>query len=164
MEINYNQQGKWSVEAVQRRYSDLRVLLGDVEGFDLDPRRYTNNRGITWIYNIMDAVVDGVQLGDNACVQLAIDYIEDDVMASTTGYIRERMARALRHVELKEHQKERLTEVFLNQLAQTNLHKEFREYCRLFKTIGIEPYRKEIEEHARSDKLYVRRAVQRLLA
>jgi len=80
MEINYNHQGKWSAEAVKRRYSDLRVLTGGAEGFDLNSRTYTNKGGITWIYNIMDAVVDGVRLGDNACVQLSIDYIEDNVI------------------------------------------------------------------------------------
>lgn len=164
MEINYNHQGKWSVEAVKQRYSDLRILLGGVEGFELIPRNYTNRGGITWIYNIMDAVVDGVQLGDNACVQLSIDYITDNIMGSTTGYIRERMARALRHAELKEHQKKQLAEVFLNQLARRDLHKEFKEYSRLFKTIGIEPYRKEIEKYASSEKQYIQRAAQRLLA
>ncbi len=164
MEINYNDQGKWSVEAVKQRYSDLRILLGGVEGFELNPRMYTNKSGFTWIYNVMNAVVDGVQLGDNACVQLSIDYIEDNIMCSTTGYIRERMARALRHVELKEHQKKQLAEVFLNQLEDQNLYKEFKEYSRLFKTIGIEPFRKEIEKYASSEKQYIQRAVQKLLA
>jgi hypothetical protein len=119
---------------------------------------------MTWIYNIMDAVTDGVQLGDGACIQLSIDYIEDNVMGSTTGYIRERMARALRRVELKEYQKRQLAKIFLEQLRHQCLHKEFKEYSRLFKRIGVEPYRKEIEKYASAQKQYIRRAAQRLLA
>ncbi|MFZ0789149.1 MAG: hypothetical protein WAM94_05950 [Chromatiaceae bacterium] len=164
MEINYNHHGKWSVEAVKQRYASLRIMLGGAEGFAPEPRTYTNKGGITWIYNIMDAVVDGVRLSDKACVELAIDYIDDNLMDSTTGYIRERMARALRHAQLTEHQKKQLASTFLKQLEQPSLHKEFKEYSRLFKTIGIEPYRARIEKCAKSEKHYIRRAVQRLLA
>jgi hypothetical protein len=163
MKINYNHHEKWSVEAVKQRYSELRILLGGVEGFEPNPRQYTNKGGITWIYNIMDAIADGVQLGDNACIQLSIDYIQDNIMGSSTGYIRERIARALRHAELKEHQKKQLAEAFLHQLDHQNLHKEFKEYSRLFKTIGIEPYRKEIEKYSTSKKQYIQRAVKKLL-
>ena len=163
MEINYNHHGKWSVDAVKNRYANLRIVSGGAEGFELEPRTYTNKGGMTWIYNIMEAVVDGVQLGDKACVQLSIDYIDDNLMDSTTGYIRERMARALRRAELTEHQKRQLATTFLKQLEQESLHKEFKEYCRLFKTIGVEPYRARIEKCARSEKQYIRRAVQRLL-
>lgn len=164
MEINYNHQWKWSVEAVRQRYTELRTRLGGAEGFELTPRTYTNKQGITWTYNIMDAVADGVQLGDRACIQLAIDYIEDNILGSTTGYIRERMARSLRHADLEEHQKKQLASVFLMQLKQGNLRKEFKEYSRLFKTIGIEPYRKEIEKYASSQRQYIQRAARRLLA
>ena len=163
MEINYNHHGKWSVDAVKQRYANLRIVLGGAEGFELEPRIYTNKGGMTWVYNIMDAVVDGVRLGDHACVELAIDYIEDNLMDSTTGYIRERMARALRRAELTEHQKKQLATTFLKQLEQATLHKEFKKYCRLFKTIGVAPYRARIEKCARSEKQYIRRAVQRLL-
>ena len=164
MEINYNHHGKWSVDAVKQRYANLRILLGGAEGFELEPRRYTNKGGITWIYNIMDAVVCGVRLGDKACVQLSIDYIDGNLMDSTTGYIRERMARALRRAQLTEHQKKQLATIFLKQLEQQSLRKEFKEYCRLFKTIGVEPYRARIEKCANSEKQYIQRAVQRLLA
>ena len=76
MEINYNHQGKWSVEAARLRYTELRTRLGGAEGFELTPRTHTNKHGITWTYSIMDAVADGVQLGDRACIQLATDSIE----------------------------------------------------------------------------------------
>ena len=163
MEISYNQEGKWSVEAAKQRHIELRLRLGGMDGFVLEPRTYTNHRGITWIYNIMDSVADGVQLGDNACIEMAIDYIQADVMGSSTGYIRERMARALRHVQLTEQQKARLAEIFLRQMKQQCLHQEFREYIRLFKTIGVDPYRMRIEGYAKSHKQFIQRAARRLL-
>jgi hypothetical protein len=42
-------------------------------------------------------------------------------MGSTTGYIREKMVRSLRHVELSEIQKNRLTETFMQLLRAHNL-------------------------------------------
>ena len=164
LEINYNSEGKWSLENVQERYRELRILLGGAEGFALEPRTYTNQKGAKWIYNIIDAVADGIQLEDNACIELAVDYINDNVMDSTTGYIRERIARSLRHVELTEDQKKRLASSFLMQLEHQDLHKEYKVYIRLFKTIGIEPYRKEIEKYLNSKKEFIQRAATKLLA
>ena len=119
--------------------------------------------GATWIYSIMDAVADGIQLEDRACIELSVEYIKDNIMESTTGYIRERMARSLRHVTLSKDQKERLALSFMTQLEQQTLHKEFREYIRLFKTIGVEPYRKIIEKYLNSKKEFIRRAAEKLL-
>ena len=66
--------------------------------------------------------------------------------------------------ELTEEQKRQLAVAFLSQLQRQDLHKEFKEYSRLFKAIGIDPYRNEIEEHASSEKQFIQRAARRLLA
>ena len=144
--INYNPEGKWSVESVQNRYRKLSLEVGGVGGYQPEPNVYTNPGGTTWIYNIMESVVDGIQLGDMACVQLSIEYIQDNIMGPTTGYIRERMARALRNSELTNDQKKQLANIFLNMLHSGQLLKEFREYCRLFKVIGVDPYQNDIEQ------------------
>ena len=165
MLINYNHQDKWSIDNVKKRYTRLCQLVQCTERFELIPDTYTTPNGAcTWIYNIMSSVVDGIQVGDKACIQLAIDYIEDNIMCSTTGYIRERMARSLRQVELTEYQKDSLAKTFLNQLDKQHLTKEFKEYIRLFKTIGIEPYVKDIEIFTQSNKEYIRRAARKLLS
>tara|TARA_Y100000589_G_scaffold321902_1_gene353995 strand:+ start:1210 stop:1704 length:495 start_codon:yes stop_codon:yes gene_type:complete len=164
MEFNYNSSGNWSVDSVQERYRNLSLQLGGVAGFYPEPRKYTNQRGASWTYNVMESVVDGVQLGDCACIELSIEYIADSPMGSNTGYIRERMARALRHAELSDKQKARLAFIFINMLKTGKLYKEYREYIRLFKCIGINPYRPELCGLANSNKLYVRRAVEKLLA
>ena len=149
--------------AVVRRHSDLRTRLGGVRGFELVPRTYTNSGGMTWVYNIMESVVDGVRLGDQACIEISVEYIEDQVMGSCTGYIRERMARTLRHAQLSSSQRDRLARVFLFQLASGCLYKEFKEYIRLFKVIGVDEYRASIERFSTSPKAYIRRAAGRLL-
>jgi hypothetical protein len=162
--IDYNSAGKWSVTMVESRYARLRTQLGGVAGFELTPRTYTNSRGMTWVYPILDRVVEGVRLGDSACIELAVEYIEDNVMGSYTGYLRERLARGLRHAELSKSQRTRLVNVFLSQLTRGNLHQEFRAYIRLFKTLGIDDHRSTIAHALTSEKAYLRRAAARLLA
>jgi len=161
--IDYNPEGKWSVASVTARYAGLRVQLGG-DDFELKPRVYTNPGGMTWTYNIMESVADGVRRGDQACIELAIAYIEDNIMASYTGYIRERMARSLRRAPLSKSQQTRLATVFLSQLISGNLHKEYREYIRLFRTMGVADFRTTIEKQRASAKAYIRRAAERLLA
>lgn len=99
--------------------------LGVAIPYELEPRTHTNSNGMTWIYNIMESVADGVKNGEPACVELSVQYIEDNVMGSTTGYIRERMARRLRRANLNERQKARLSFVFMQQLRHEKLLKEY---------------------------------------
>ena len=47
-------------------------------------------------------------------------------MGSYTGYIRARIARALKNVELTEYQKNKLAEIFLKQLENAELFKEYK--------------------------------------
>ena len=109
---DYNPEGNWSLASVQKKYIELRNLLGSEDRFELVPKTYTNSGGITWIYNIMDTVADGVKLNDKACIELSIGYIEDNIMGTYTGYIRESMARSLKNATLTDLQKNRLIKVF----------------------------------------------------
>lgn len=162
--IDYNGKGNWSVESVKSTYQRLKSSLGGVNGFVLETRTYTNSGGVTWVYNIMDSVTEGVKLGDAACIELAIAYICDNEMAMYTGYIRARMARALKWVVLADGQKQRLAATFLSQLEAGMIHQEFSDYCKLFRVIGIAPYRNRLRQLRRSDKAFIRRAVAKLLA
>lgn len=162
--FDYNSEGKWSVENVLKRYDVLKSIHTPAKDFELKPRIHTDsNRGITWIYHIMNSVGDGILLGDQACVELAIQFIQDDVMDSHTGYIRERLARALKNIALSDIQKKKITQTFMNQLKTGNMYKEFGEYIKLFKVIGIEDYREEINQLRFSEKDYIQRAARRLL-
>ena len=164
MIINYNPEGKWSTESVKKRYWEQSVSLGGVSGFEPTPKTYTNFNGCTWVYNVMESVIDGVQLGDFTCVQLCIDYINDDVKAPTTGYTKERMARALRHASLSDKQKKELSEIFIKQLESGKIYKEYREYIRLFKIIGVTPYKEKIQKCIKGQQEFIKRAASKLLA
>lgn len=165
MKINDNSTDKWSIEAVKERYSKLRSSLGGVVGFEPSPKTYIKRKRLTWVYyNVMDSVVAGVRLGDKACVQLSIDYIRDNEMYSATGYTRARMARALKSADLSDNQKKELALIFLRQLETGALYQEYREYCRLFRKIGVEPYRREIKRYGKARRQYIKRAAKRLLA
>lgn len=162
--MDYNPSARWGVADVQDRYRALHRQLGGVDGFAPEPRCWTNAAGLTWVYNIMESVTDGVQLGDAACIELAVGYLEADLMHSGTGYLRERIARALRHAPLGDQQRERLRRLFVGQLRDGRMHKEYREYIRLFRRIGLGPYRAEIAVLAGTGQPdYVRRAAVRLL-
>ena len=161
--FSYNPAGKWSLESVQAEYRELARRFAVADGFELAPRTYSNSHG-TWIDSIMESVADGVRLGDGPSVELAVRYIEDDTWDSRSGYIRERMARALRHVALSDAQQARLARNFVDRLYYRRVRQEFREYIRLFRVIGVAPYRQELERLLTAKEAYIRRAVARLLA
>jgi len=161
--FNFNPTGKWSLESVQSEYRELARRFAVADGFELAPRTYSNSHG-TWIYNIMDSVADGVRLGDGPSLELAIRYIEDDSLDLWSGYIRARMARDLRHVSLSDAQQARLARNFIDRLFYRRVRQEFREYIRLFRVIGVAPYRQELERLRSTHEAYIRRAVERLLA
>ncbi|VAW71131.1 hypothetical protein MNBD_GAMMA10-1649 [hydrothermal vent metagenome] len=161
--INYNPEGKWSVKNVQKRYNDLAKRYKIKNQVTPMPCTHTNKDGFTWVYNIMDSIAKNLEINDKAYTQLAIEYIADNVMGSTTGYIRETLARKLRRVDLSENQKLMLINIFLVQLKSGKILKEYKEYIRLFKLIGVKPYTVEIEACLNSKKNYIKRAAIRLM-
>jgi hypothetical protein len=67
--------------------------------------------------------------------ELAIRYIELHYIGSYSGYIRVRLARALRKGELSEPQKDRLNQHFLRLVETGNFTAEFKEYKKLWRGI-----------------------------
>lgn len=76
-------------------------------------------------------VADGVYAGDDACVELAIRYIELRYIGSYSGFLRERLARALKIASMSDEQKARLNRHFLC-LVFRREYGEFRMYRRLW--------------------------------
>jgi hypothetical protein len=148
---DYNVSGKWSVEEVQKRYASLREATGLApSGVDLQPRVFRNDGGYAWIYSVMERVADGLLVGDEACIELSIDYIVDDIFHTTSGYIRARMARRLKHVVLTDAQQDLLRAHFMNLLREGETPHELREYTRLFVRIGPGPHLPALRELAAS--------------
>ncbi len=92
-------------------------------------------------------VADGVRAGDEACVEIAIRYIELRHIGTYSGYLRSKLARALKHVSLTDRQKIRLNEHFLNLVLARDYTEKFREYRKLWGSIITEKTLKQVTSH-----------------
>lgn len=75
--IDYNGSGVWSVEEVLRRYAVYAQRYGIATPRDLNPLVHSDNDK-QWIYPVMDRVIEGIEKGDQACVELGVEFIEDN--------------------------------------------------------------------------------------
>ena len=82
-------------------------------------------------------IADGLLVGDRACIELAIRYIELRWIGSYSGYIRALLARRLKHVDLGKSEQKRLIRHFENIVANGDYTAEFREYEKLWKCIAV---------------------------
>jgi hypothetical protein len=80
-------------------------------------------------------VADGSRTGDPACVELAVRYIELRYIGSYSGFIRARLARALKRASLSEEQRARLNSHFRSLVLRRDWCGEFSEYFRLWRWI-----------------------------
>ena len=80
-------------------------------------------------------VSDGVSLKDEACIEIAIQYIELNYFGSYSGFIRERYARQLKSQHLSKKQMIRLDRHFQKLIDNNQCFQEFREYSKLRKMI-----------------------------
>ena len=81
-------------------------------------------------------LADGVRVGDAACAELAIRYIELDYIGSYSGFIKERLARALKSTKLSFQQRRRLKARFQSLIDNDQCRQEFGEYKKLLKHIN----------------------------
>src|SRR5688572_16683269 len=80
-------------------------------------------------------IADGARGNDFACAELAIRFIELRHIGSYSGFIRARLARALKHADLTEGQRLRLHNHFSSLFRRREWTQEFREYVRLWRRI-----------------------------
>ena len=81
-------------------------------------------------------VGDGIRADDAACIEIAIQYIELNYIGSYSGYIREKLARALKSARLTRTQSSRLKQHFSALLKEDNCLQEFAEYAKLLKKLN----------------------------
>jgi hypothetical protein len=160
---DYNGTGRWAVAEVQKRYLEhckrLRVASPRV------PQPMETKRGdIHWIYPVMRAVIEGIERGDKACVPLGIEFMEADDHFVFGRILKANTARALRRVELTSEQILRLRKRIVEMLLAGNVPREFREYAKLLRRIGIGEQRSEIEDDLEKANPYVRRYYNYLLS
>jgi|GEM_PF-516235 len=134
---DYNGKGVWSVEAVQGRYLEYCGRLGVEAPRELLPKIYKRPEA-TWIYPIMEPVIDGIKAGDAACAMLGVEFMEQDTRFPFGRVLKSNTARALRRADLSPALKARIRRRIAAMLAAGNTPREFKEYARLLRKVGFE--------------------------
>ena len=153
---DYNGEGIWSVDEVLRRYREYAHQFGIETARDLRPLVHSTDRG-TWIYPVMDRVIDGIEQGDLACAQLGVEFIETSESFAFGMILKSNVARALRRATLTEAQKERIRKRVVEMLVSGYLPREFRQYAKLVRKIGIREWLPLIKEQAELGAPWVQR-------
>ena len=83
----------------------------------------------------LNQICAGVALGDKACIELAIRYIELNYFGSYSGYFRGRFARLLKNQPLSDSQIMRLVLHIRELTKNKQFYLESREYAKLLKRI-----------------------------
>jgi hypothetical protein len=128
--------GKWSRAGILLRYAKSVAKFGIVAR-DLSPREHSE-RGRCWVYPVMEKVIEGIEAGDIACVEIGIDFIEEDRKFPFGKIIKAKTACVLRRAELSSKQRRRILARVFGMLRDGKIPHEFREYAKLARKIGFE--------------------------
>jgi hypothetical protein len=151
---DYNGTGQWSVESVVDRYRLYTQQSGTVG--ELTSKKHTEG-DVTWIYPIMDEVIAGIERGDKASIAIGIEFIEEDQNFSFGRVLKSNTARALRRAVLSQKQVERVRERVVRMLLSGFIRREFKEYAKLLRRIGVGSWWSTIEQQADRENPYVMR-------
>jgi len=133
--VDYNGVGNWSIEGVQKRYQAHATALG-MRASQLIPRRHAEGER-TWVYPLMEQVIERIEAGDRAAIEIGIEFVEEDEFFVFGRILKSNTARALRRADLTAEHKQRLRERLVAMLLAGNVPHEFREYKRLLRAVGI---------------------------
>ncbi len=153
---DYNGIGRWSVAEVLRRYAEYAHRYHIATPCDLKPVVTTSVHGV-WIYPVMDRVMEGIENGDLACAEIGVEFIETSESFPFGMILKVNTARALRRASLTDGQKERIRKRVTEMLSTGYLPREFREYAKLARKIGLGEWLQQIEELAKSGDPWVQR-------
>ena len=102
--------------------------------------------------------LDLLRAGDEQAIEMAVRFLEADPFFFRSGYIKAELLRAMRRVQLSDNQKERLRSVIVERIRSGG-RREFREYCRLARSLVNSEFRQMVKkEMASTDHSVSRRA------
>jgi hypothetical protein len=133
--IDYNGDGRWSRAEILGRYFRYAAEMGIVPR-DLSPDEHSQP-GRHWVYPVMDKVIAGIEAGDEACVRLGIEFIEEDAKFPFGKTLKSNTARALRRSLLSDEQKQRIRRRVFGMLRAGHVPHEYREYAKLVRKISF---------------------------
>ena len=153
---DYNGPGRWSREAIQARYGELAQRLRVLVPLDLQPLEVTAGDN-HWVYPVMHRVIEGINRCDVACIELGVEFIEEDSRFPFGRILKGNTARALRRAELTDAQKERVRRRVVEMLVAGHTPREYRQYAKLVRKIGLGDWWARTEDRLDLEKPYVRK-------
>ena len=157
MEVrDYNGDDIWSKDAIILRYSQYCRELNVAIPVDLLPKELVRGE-IRWVYPVMDKVIAGIEQGDAACRRIGIEFIEEDRKFPFGRILKSNTARALRRSQLTVEEQERIRRRLVAMLLAGNVPREYRQYAKLLKAIGLGQHWKNIESQVDRSNEYVMR-------
>jgi hypothetical protein len=153
---NYNGEGRWTVEAVQTRYLEYCRQYGLEPTGRPIPREHVEGLE-QWIYPVMEAVIEGIERGDQANIALGPDFIEEDARFPFGKTLKSNTARALRRAALTADQVLRIRRRVTNLLVAGQIPHEFREYAKLLRHVGLADCWLQMKSETKLDNPFVKR-------
>jgi hypothetical protein len=120
------------------------------------PREHVEG-GVRWVYPIMESVILGIERGDKACIELGLEFIEEDGKFPFGKVLKSNTARALRRATLTQEQVERVRERIAKLFLAGQIPHEFREYAKLLRHVGLGKWWPAIKQHSVLTNPYVKR-------
>jgi hypothetical protein len=154
--IDYNGTGPWTKEAIQERYSRYARSLRIAFPQDLSPDESTQGRK-RWVYPVMDKVIEGIEQGDRACIEIGLEFIEEDGKFVFGKTLKSNTARALRRATLDTDQEERVRKRLVAMLLAGQVPHEYHEYAKLMRKVGLGKWWPTIEKQVNRSNPYVMR-------
>jgi len=152
--IDYNGTGSWSLGAVLQRYELYARRYGVVSPRKLNPLVH-EAEGKRWIYPVMDCVIKGIEEGDMACAEIGVEFIEENASFNFGRILKAKTARALRRTPLTAEQKERIRKRVVEMLCTGYLPREYRQYAKLARKIGLGDWLSRVEREADLNNVWV---------
>lgn len=136
----YNPPDEWQYESVRKRYISIANCLNVKETIKTDFEE-TNNRSapndLSKLKNLLWALSDGIKKNDNACIEIAIQFVIAPVYFHYSGFIRATMARRLKSVELTTGQLQKLRLGLYSLFKNHQYGSELREFINLLRKVGL---------------------------
>lgn len=154
--IDYNGAGRWSLQAIQERYILYARRLKVSPLLNLTPQIHEDGRRRR-VYPVMDEVIAGIEQGDKACIEIGVEFIEEDERFPFGKILKSNTARALRRSTLSSVQIERVRKRVVHMLIVEHVPREYREYAKLLRKVGLGDWWLSIEERANRNNPYVMR-------
>jgi len=151
--VDYNGVGIWSAEAIQKRYRQYAEAIG-ADLSQLVPVRHTE-ASRTWVFPLMEQIIKLIEAGDRAALEIGIEFIQEDDYFVFGAILKSNTARALRRASLTPEQQARIRKRLVDMMLSGQVPREWREYKRLLRHVGLGPLWPVLEDGVDRENKYV---------